>query len=84
MSEIKIYYVVGLPRTVSTFVGDRIARKLNIVNAGEVWQTFRSVALVSAPSVESPPSIGALLHEPATKNQQVLLISSSNSSWYGL
>lgn len=83
MSEFTVYYVVGLPRTGSTFVGDRIARKLNIVNAGEVWQTFRSVALVSAPSVESQPSIWALLYEPATKNQQLLLISSFNSSWYG-
>lgn len=40
-----VYYVVGRPRSGSTFVGDWIARELDILNAGEVWQTVRTLSL---------------------------------------
>lgn len=46
MKSFTVYYIVGQPRSGSTFVGDHIARSLNIVNAGEVWQTFRTMNLV--------------------------------------
>jgi hypothetical protein len=38
--------VVGLPRSGSTYVGTWIAHRRGIVNAGEVWQTFRTLGLV--------------------------------------
>lgn len=38
-----VYYVVGRPRSGSTFVGDWIARELDVLNAGEVWQTLRTL-----------------------------------------
>ena len=41
-----VYYVVGRPRSGSTFVGDWIARELDILNAGEVWQTLRTLNAV--------------------------------------
>lgn len=40
---IDVYYVAGQPRSGSTFVGDWVARHLNTVNAGEVWQTLRAM-----------------------------------------
>ena len=52
-----VYYVVGLPRTGSTFVGDWIARHLNALNAGEVWQTFRSLGLVHEPGPVRAPNL---------------------------
>lgn len=45
-----VYYVVGRPRTGSTFVGDWIARQLNILNAGEVWQTMREFECAGIPA----------------------------------
>lgn len=51
--DFTVYYVVGQPRSGSTFVGDRLARSQGLVNAGEVWQTFRSVGLVQEPGFDS-------------------------------
>lgn len=42
-TDIVVYYIVGRPRSGSTFVGDWIARELGILNAGEVWQTLRTL-----------------------------------------
>ena len=41
-----IYCIVGLPRSGSTFAGEWLARRLDAVNVGESWQTFRAVELV--------------------------------------
>lgn len=49
---VKVYYILGLPRSGSTFVGDWLARHLNAVNAGETWQTFRTAGLVLDPAFE--------------------------------
>ncbi|MBV7395634.1 hypothetical protein [Mameliella sediminis] len=43
-----VYYIVGRPRSGSTFVGNWIAQQLDILNAGEVWQTFRAMDRVEA------------------------------------
>lgn len=72
MTEFTVYYVVGQPRTGSTFVGDWVARKLNIINAGEVWQTFRSVSLVNEPGFEGGPGRWARAEERAAKNSEIV------------
>lgn len=41
-----VFYLVGLPRSGSTFVGDWIARSVGAVNVGESWQTLRTIGLV--------------------------------------
>lgn len=46
-----VYYVVDRPRTGSSFVGDWIARRLNILNAGEVWQTMREFERGGTPAM---------------------------------
>lgn len=69
--DFTVYYIVGQPRTGSTFVGDWLARKLNIVNAGEVWQTFRSVSLVNEPGFEGGSGRWARAEEQAAKNSKI-------------
>lgn len=71
MDDFTVYYVVGQPRSGSTFVGDYIARMLEIVNAGEVWQTFRSVGLVIEPGFDSGQGRWARPEERATKNAEI-------------
>lgn len=66
-----VYYVVGQPRTGSTFVGDRIARLQNVVNAGEVWQTFRSVGLVTQPGFDDSRAPWARREVRAEKNREI-------------
>jgi hypothetical protein len=66
-----VYYVVGHPRTGSSFVGDQVARRLDIVNAGEVWQTFRSVGLVKEPGFDDGPGRWARPKERAFKNDEI-------------
>ncbi|MBU3007659.1 hypothetical protein [Cobetia amphilecti] len=64
---ITIYYVVGQPRSGSTFVGDWLARKLSTINAGEVWQTFRSLKLVYDANFEK--NNGRWVQPEARKNK---------------
>lgn len=47
-----VFYVVGRPRTGSSFVGDWIAARRNILNAGEVWQTMREFEIAGTPSLK--------------------------------
>ena len=68
---ITVYYVVGLPRTGSTFVGDWIARHLNALNAGEVWQTFRSLGLVHEPGFDGSQGRWAQPDTRAKKNVEI-------------
>jgi hypothetical protein len=69
-----VYYIVGLPRTGSTFVGDWIARRLGIVNAGEVWQTLRTMDRVT-----SGGNVG-FWGLPENKASKAMAIS-TNSFW---
>lgn len=46
-----VFYIVGRPRTGSTFVGDWVARRLGILNAGEVWQTMRELEVTGTPTL---------------------------------
>lgn len=67
-----VYYVVGQPRSGSTFVGDWIARDRNILNAGEVWQTFRSLGQVHEPGFETGTGRWARPAERAAKNAEIM------------
>lgn len=80
MNDFTVYYVVGQPRTGSTFVGDRIARLNGIVNAGEVWQTFRSVGLVEQPGFEGSPAPWARPKAREKKNEAIR----SDAFWRGV
>ena len=71
MSNLTVYYIVGLPRSGSTFVGDWIARQLGGVNAGEVWQTFRAVELVRCPQFQAGDGYWAEPNRKAAKREQI-------------
>lgn len=45
--SLTVVYILGQPRTGSSFVGDWIARQQRVLNAGEVWQTFRTLGDVT-------------------------------------
>ncbi|RYH07471.1 hypothetical protein [Tropicimonas sp. IMCC6043] len=49
----RVYYLVGQPRSGSTFVGDWIARRLEAVNAGEVWQTMLAAGRLTDPTFDA-------------------------------
>ncbi|MGI3212204.1 hypothetical protein ACROSR_13930 [Roseovarius tibetensis] len=49
-----------------------MARKLDIINAGEVWQTFRSVGLVNEPGFDGGQGRWARVEERATKNSEIV------------
>lgn len=66
-----VYYVVGNPRSGSSFVGDWIARDRQIINAGEVWQTFRSKAAVEEPKFDEGKGRWARPEERAKKNASI-------------
>ncbi len=66
-----VYYVIGRPRSGSTFVGDYIARRLDIPNAGEVWQTFRSVKAVDDQRFEKGRGRWVRPQQRAAKNAEI-------------
>ncbi len=76
-SKFTVYYVVGQPRSGSTFVGDWIARDRRILNAGEVWQTFRSLGFVSDAGFEKSGGRWARPEERERKNEEIR----SDSFW---
>lgn len=67
-----VYYVVGRPRSGSTFVGDWIARRLAIINAGEVWQTMRAVEAVELPGFDDGGGRWSKTEARAEKKQEIL------------
>ncbi|WP_404324957.1 hypothetical protein HA399_10770 [Cobetia sp. UIB-001] len=69
--SITIYYVVGQPRSGSTFVGDWLARRLNTINAGEVWQTFRSLKLVHDADFENSRGRWVQAEAREEKNKEI-------------
>jgi hypothetical protein len=71
-NRLRVYYVVGLPRSGSTYVGTWIAHRRGIVNAGEVWQTFRTLGLVEQKGFREETHKWAKPDKREAKKQKVL------------
>jgi len=66
-----VIYILGQPRTGSSFVGDWIARQQRILNAGEVWQSFRTLGDVTEPGFDAAQGRWAQSGGRAEKRAQI-------------
>ena len=80
MTELRgypVYYVVGLPRTGSTFLGDWVARRVGALNAGEVHQTLWALGQIDDQRYETQKRF----HSKPDQREKTLEAAQTDDFW---
>lgn len=67
-----VLYIIGQPRSGTTYVADWLAKRHGMINAGEVWQTLRCLRLVDDQHFDRMGQVWNKPHLRAVKSKKIL------------